>query len=479
MKLQRSETSRNAGSVLLVTLLLSIIIGVTLSSYLIMALTQNRSVVRSQTWNSSIALTEAGVEDGLQEINKYAGTFELLTNWISTASSDNWSQLATNVYYVRRYLGEDYYDVYITNNIYTPTIYSTGTTMWHYNYASAAAKSMFAAIGTSPNATGLTNVSRAVVVHTKVDALWNVAMAALLTIDFNGKNIATDSFDSADANYSNWSTNLGYGLYPTGNLNKTKANGDVVTDYTITNSLSVGNAKIKGQAKTGPTGTLGINNGSVGDRAWVEGGNTGVQPGHFADDMNVLFPSVTLPSTTWLPAVQVGNNGTPNQINGDTYDYIILTSGDYSIPGLTGSLYIGSNVTARIKCTGDVKLTGNSDQIHVASGANVRFYMTSASFNLAGNGLVNENGNASSFYYFGLPSNLSVGFNGNASFTGAIYAPQAAFTLGGGGNNTYDFVGASVTKSVKMNGHFNFHYDENLARNGFGRGYIPTNWKES
>src|ERR1051326_3758918 len=87
MKLQRSETSRNAGSVLLVTLLLSIIMGVTLGGYLIMALTQNRSVVRSQTWNSSIALTEAGVEDGLQEINKYAGTFELLTNWISTASS--------------------------------------------------------------------------------------------------------------------------------------------------------------------------------------------------------------------------------------------------------------------------------------------------------------------------------------------------------------------------------------------------------
>jgi hypothetical protein len=29
-----------------------------------------------------------------------------------------------------------------------------------------------------------------------------------------------------------------------------------------------------------------------------------------------------------------------------------------------------------------------------------------------------------------------------------------------------------------MNGHFRFHYDENLARVGPSRGYIPVNWKE-
>jgi len=57
----------------------------------------------------------------------------------------------------------------------------------------------------------------------------------------------------------------------------------------------------------------------------------------------------------------------------------------------------------------------------------------------------------------------------NANFVGAIWAPQADFTLGGGGNNTYDFIGAVVTRSVKLNGHFNFHFDENLERIGFAR----------
>src|SRR5438309_3671490 len=218
--------------------MLSAIIGMTLGGYLIMVLSQNRSVVRSQTWNSSIAMTEAGVEDALQLLNKYASTFDQLTNWPVNAWYDNWDLISSNVYYVRRYIGEDYYEVYITNSI-SPTITSSGTVAWHYNYASTAPQAMFAAVGTEQSVPA--NISRKVVVQTKVDALFNVAMAALITIDFSGKNISTDSFDSADPNFSTWNAALGYGTYPFGNANKTKANGDVVTDYTIINSMNVGN----------------------------------------------------------------------------------------------------------------------------------------------------------------------------------------------------------------------------------------------
>jgi hypothetical protein len=97
---------------------------------------------------------------------------------------------------------------------------------------------------------------------------------------------------------------------------------------------------------------------------------------------------------------------------------------------------------------------------------------------IAGNGIVNATGYADSFHLLGLPILAKLAFQGNASYVGTIYAPNTAFTLGGGGNNTYDFIGASVSKSVKMNGHFNFHYDEALKNNGMGRGYIPTSWKE-
>src|SRR5207245_1646038 len=107
---------------------------------------------------------------------------------------------------------------------------------------------MFATVGAGAS-TNAASLSRGVVVKTKVDALFNVAMAALQTIDFKGNNVATDSFDSGDPAYS---TN---GLYPAGIPSMTKAGGDVVTDDTIINSLSIANADIKGHVKTGPKGT--------------------------------------------------------------------------------------------------------------------------------------------------------------------------------------------------------------------------------
>ena len=64
---------------------------------------------------------------------------------------------------------------------------------------------------------------------------------------------------------------------------------------------------------------------------------------------------------------------------------------------------------------------------------------------------------------YGLPSLTSISFGGNAAFTGTIYAPEADFSFGGGGNNTYDYVGSLVTNSCKLNGHANFHYDESLT----------------
>ena len=51
-------------------------------------------------------------------------------------------------------------------------------------------------------------------------------------------------------------------------------------------------------------------------------------------------------------------------------------------------------------------------------------------------------------------------------------------TLGGGGNNTYDFVGSIMAKTVTLSGHMNFHFDEALKNSTYSRGYIVTDWKE-
>jgi hypothetical protein len=105
-------------------------------------------------------------------------------------------------------------------------------------------------------------------------------------------------------------------------------------------------------------------------------------------------------------------------------------------------------------------------------------YVAGASTSLGGSGVVNGTGSATNFSYYGLPSNTSVSFSGNAAFVGTIYAPNAALQLGGGGSNTFDFVGASVSNTVQMNGHFNFHYDELLGRQNNGASYYITSWNE-
>jgi hypothetical protein len=285
------------------------------------------------------------------------------------------------------------------------------------------------------------------------------AIAARQEIDLSNYTAQTDSFDSADPNYS------AGGLYPYGDINKTKDNGGVCTLGTTVSTLNLGSATVKGKTKTGPGGTIAISAyGSVGDRAWVEGGNKGIKPGWSANDFNFYFPDVTLPSATWYSPPAGAT------INGVTYDHVFLTSGNYKVLDFD-KIYIGTNANVRIWLyANDFKMSGNDAVIRIASvGANLKIYMTGASFSMEGQGVANESGRAENFSYYGLPSNTSVNFNGNAAFTGAIYAPQAAFSLGGGDSGTYDFIGASVTKSLLLNGNFNFHYDENLKRVGYRR----------
>jgi len=346
--------SGQRGSVLLVSLVITFIIGLTLASYLIMTQSQNVSVARSQTWNASIALSEAGVEDALAMLNKNGGNFDTIYYWTNSSSlnADGWQTLAGNVYHTRRYLGSNYYDSYITNLNNSPTIRAIGTVAWNYSFASAP-QSFFAAAGAGSSTPAV--IVRQLEVRTKLEPLFNVAMAAIKAIDFNGKRVGTDSFDSADQNYSDPG-----GLYPA-DVNKTKAGGDVVTDDIIIGALNVGEAKIKGVAKTGPKGTIDIgSNGSVGDRAWVEGGNTGIQTGHSADDMNVIFDPVSLP-TLPTPAA-----GWPSpywwmknvSVNGTVYDYVFATSGDYKLSSLGGKVYIVPNAIVRLYVTGLVNYNG-------------------------------------------------------------------------------------------------------------------------
>jgi hypothetical protein len=468
MKVVSPSSRRESGSVLIGAMIIALVLGVTLISYLSLTSNQYRSIFRSQTWSTSLALTEAGIEEALAMVNKYVDTGTDITNWVNTAGVDGWT-VSGNVFSVTRNLPAGSYTVFVTNVGLSPMIYAKGNAEW--KMAQSPMTSFIATLGGGNYVTQTRapeTVNRQVEVRTRRSSVFTVAMVALGQIDLKGNNIRTDSFDSSTNSASTG------GKYDPA---KSRDNGSVITTSTLIDSLNAGNAKIKGLAKTGPNGTIKIGpNGSVGSSAWVDSGKTGIQPGYSANDVNLQFPDATLPSVTggWVLGAPPGAT-----IGGVTYDQVYL-GGNYQVSTISGKkLYIATNANVKIYITGNVSMAG-SDSITIApQNASLAIYMAGNTFKAAGNAALNNlSEKAENFAYYGLPSNKTVQFNGNANFIGTIYAPQADFSLGGGGNDEYDFVGASVTKTVTMNGKFNFHYDENLAKTGPARGYVPTLWAE-
>ena len=166
-------------------------------------------------------------------------------------------------------------------------------------------------------------------------------------------------------------------------------------------------------------------------------------------------------------------------ITTQVYDYV-FRDGDYSTDTIDGKILVLGK--ARVYVSGDISLTGQ-ESITITPGLATspnRFtiYAAGANVKLTGNGVINQTGDAKNFYLYGLPTNKEIDISGNGTFAGVIYAPDAKLHMGGGGNNTQDFVGAAVVGSVKMNGHFKFHYDESLSKSGPASGFVISAWNE-
>src|SRR6516225_2373925 len=94
----------NQGSALLVTLVFAVVCGITLGSYFTLASQEHQMVVRSQNWNASLAMAEAGVDEALAQMN----TTNVLGGDFSVNS---WGGSGTNYGPVRRVLAGGYYTV--------------------------------------------------------------------------------------------------------------------------------------------------------------------------------------------------------------------------------------------------------------------------------------------------------------------------------------------------------------------------------
>jgi len=70
-----------------------------------------------------------------------------------------------------------------------------------------------------------------------------------------------------------------------------------------------------------------------------------------------------------------------------------------------------------------------------------------------------------------------VKLHGNGALTAAVYAPNAALSLKGGGSGGV-FNGAAVANTIVIVGNYEFHYDEALNDFGAESSYKINRWRE-
>lgn len=404
----------------------------------------NESVLnyRSHAWTQALHLAEGGVEQGFAEYNyQYflgGNGFTSARGW--NGSGGNYSMIISNMTSAS---SEVVGDVVVT-------VTGVGTI-----------NPKIMGVATVPSKPNGTTVSRAVRVSLSRSSKFPVALMSKNKIDLNGNNIYVDSFSSSDPNKS---TN---GLYV---LAKRQAGGDVASNDNVVNSVNIGNAEVYGHVFTGPDGTVAMGpNGSVGP-TFVSGSRatsvaTGEANGWIRHDFNVDVPDVTLPSGagSWSSLGNINNSTT---INGGDWRATSISL------AASRTLTIQGNV--RLYVTGNTSIGGNAT-IVIAPNASLEIY-AAGSMSIAGNGVVNNTGLAHNNQFYGLPSSKSWSISGNGQWIGTVYAPDAAFTMNGGGS-AGDMSGAVVAKSITLNGHVKFHYDEALQESNASAGYLVSSWQ--
>jgi Tfp pilus assembly protein PilX len=181
MKINYSNRAAERGTALLVALFLTTILAVTIAGYLRHSSQQSLLSVRSQTWNLSISVSEAGVEEAMQHLNSNHDNLAV----------DGWSQ-SGNTYTVARTLDANTrYTVSINNANPLQPVITSQAFITDPTLIVSTPSPTFAFTGTTigdPNKESIKSpaITRAVRVTAGRSGLFLKAMVAKHTIDMNG-----------------------------------------------------------------------------------------------------------------------------------------------------------------------------------------------------------------------------------------------------------------------------------------------------
>src|SRR5687767_14852121 len=114
MKIHLPISRRRNGFTYMTVVVSMIVAGVMLAAYLTMISVQNQLVERSQAWNRSVPVLEAGIEEALAHLNHNAGADAAGVFNVNLAT-DGWSTHPSGGWFKTNTVGDDYYYVRITS----------------------------------------------------------------------------------------------------------------------------------------------------------------------------------------------------------------------------------------------------------------------------------------------------------------------------------------------------------------------------
>ncbi len=272
MKTRVSRKSKQLGTALLVAMCISAFLCISITGYLSVTEQQNFLSARSQAWNMAIAVTEAGIEEGLQQLN---------SNSTTSLASDGWAYDGSAYWRSNNMGNGNSYAVYIYfTNAFSPVLIARAFTTPPAMAQNSS--TFFAAVGVNASSS---TVTRAVKVTCAKPNVFNAVLVAKHRIDLQGNHVYSDSYDSSSPAKSL------NGKYNSSLYSGDK--GDMATNGGVEDTFGGGNANIYGKIHTGPNCPVTI------------GSQGGIGP-HGNQTSNFTFPDTTFPNTSTYLALPPG-----------------------------------------------------------------------------------------------------------------------------------------------------------------------------
>ena len=457
MKTHSSRLYSQRGSLLIVSMIMCSVIGISIASYIKLGQTSQTISNRALYNNGAMNLAENGMEEAMYSINQMVAD--------PTYTWPNWTPANSGVDAQRKWTG------------YTFDQNATGIVRVYVAQANGAlAPTILARSTVTLGGVASAPIEKWIKVTLAMTSKFANGLVAKNTISFSGNNAAVDSWNSQGG--------------PLGSVQAysaaTRSDNGSVGSISVTSAVTVSNADIFGYVATGGTpATIGPS-GLIGPFGTTPGT---VAPGHSSTNFSASFDNVTAPSTySYTPIGTINTNYSLPSDSGAT----AAADGKYYIeaPAInfnnrTLTIEAGKEVVLKLTNSGSgpsaaISIGGGSGSLAIASTGKLIVY-TAGDINIGGQGAANggiTDGTANqpkNFQIWGTKTSGTQGIQiaGQGVLSAIVYAPFGSVKINGNGSVS----GSIVANDITVVGNAQFHYDESLGSFG-GNPYRVAAWAE-